>query len=66
MDDRFARFRNATASALLRGAGATAPELRQAVAQGRPPEPWPSWCRRSAAAATIKPRRRDFWATAIG
>jgi hypothetical protein len=39
MDDPFARLRNATASALLRGTGTTPPELRQAVASGHPPEP---------------------------
>ncbi len=38
MDDRFARLRNATASALLHGAGATPAELRQAVADGHPPD----------------------------
>ena len=37
MDDRFAAFREATASALLHGPGATSVELRQAVAQGSPP-----------------------------
>jgi alkylhydroperoxidase family enzyme len=37
MNDRYAEFRNATASALLRGAGATSAELRQAVAAGRAP-----------------------------
>jgi alkylhydroperoxidase/carboxymuconolactone decarboxylase family protein YurZ len=37
MDDRFASFRNATAAALLNGAGATPAELRQAIAQGSPP-----------------------------
>ncbi len=39
MDDPFAPLRNETASALLRGPAATSPELRQAVASGRPPEP---------------------------
>jgi alkylhydroperoxidase family enzyme len=38
VDDRFARFRDATASALLTGSGATDPALRQAVAAGTPPE----------------------------
>ncbi|HYU78333.1 MAG TPA: hypothetical protein VEK56_05070 [Vicinamibacterales bacterium] len=38
MNDRFASFREATASALLSGPGATEPELRQAVARGEPPE----------------------------
>jgi alkylhydroperoxidase/carboxymuconolactone decarboxylase family protein YurZ len=38
MDDRFARYRNATAAALLSGAGATPAELRQAVAHGSPPQ----------------------------
>ena len=37
MNDRYAEFRNATASALLRGAGATPSELRQAIAAGRAP-----------------------------
>ena len=37
MSDRYVEFRNATASALLRGAGATSAELRQAVATGRAP-----------------------------
>jgi alkylhydroperoxidase family enzyme len=36
MTDRFASYREATAAALLRGPGATAPELRQAVATGAP------------------------------
>lgn len=36
-DDRFAPFRDATADALLRGPGATPPELREAVARGTPP-----------------------------
>jgi hypothetical protein len=39
MDDRFASLRHATATALLQGGGSTAPELRQAVASGLPPEP---------------------------
>ena len=39
MDDRFGALRTATATALLRGAGATSPELRAAVARGcAPPE----------------------------
>jgi alkylhydroperoxidase family enzyme len=38
VDDRFAPLRNATASALLHGSGATPPELRQAIAEGRPPQ----------------------------
>ena len=37
MDDRFASFRLATASALLEGSGATPAALRRAVAQGNPP-----------------------------
>ena len=37
MDDRYAEFRNATTSALLRGAGTTPAELRQAIAAGRAP-----------------------------
>ena len=37
MNDRFASFRNATAAALLKGAGTTPRELRQAVADGNPP-----------------------------
>lgn len=37
MDDRFAELRDATAAALLRGAGATSAELREAVAHGAPP-----------------------------
>jgi alkylhydroperoxidase family enzyme len=37
MDDRFAALRDATASAVLQGAGATSVELRQAVARGTPP-----------------------------
>ena len=37
MDDRFARYRVATADALLRGTGATSAELRDAVARGTPP-----------------------------
>jgi len=37
MDDRFARFRRATAAALLEGAGATPSDLRQAIARGNPP-----------------------------
>lgn len=37
MTDRFARFRNATADALLRGNGTTAADLRHAVARGTPP-----------------------------
>jgi alkylhydroperoxidase family enzyme len=37
MNDRFASFRNATASALLQGHGATPTDLRQAVASGSPP-----------------------------
>jgi hypothetical protein len=39
MDDRFAPFRNATAAALLQGAGAAPADLRQAIARGSaPPE----------------------------
>ena len=39
MDDRFASLRNATATALLRGSGATPDTLRQAIAGGSaPPE----------------------------
>jgi alkylhydroperoxidase family enzyme len=37
MDDRFASFRNATASVLLDGPGTTSPDLRRAVAAGSPP-----------------------------
>ncbi len=37
MEDRFASFRNATATAVLRGAGSTPGELRQAIAGGNPP-----------------------------
>ena len=37
MDDRFAPFRNATASALFEATGATSPDLRRAVAAGSPP-----------------------------
>jgi alkylhydroperoxidase family enzyme len=37
MDDRFAPFRNATASALLQGPGTTPAELRQAIARGNAP-----------------------------
>ena len=37
MNDRFASFREATASALLRGPGATPAELRDAIARGAPP-----------------------------
>ena len=36
--DRYAPLRNATASSLLRGPGAIAPEVRQTIAEGRPPE----------------------------
>jgi len=39
MHDRYVEFRNATESALLRGAGATSPLLRQAVAAGQAPAP---------------------------
>ena len=38
MDDRFAPLRNLTASALLNGSGTTPAGLRQAIAQGDPPE----------------------------
>jgi alkylhydroperoxidase family enzyme len=38
MSDRFAPFRNATASALLDGPGAMSAELRQAIASGNPPQ----------------------------
>jgi alkylhydroperoxidase family enzyme len=39
MEDRFAAFRTATATALLKTAGATSPSLREAVARGiAPPE----------------------------
>jgi hypothetical protein len=38
MDDRFRDLKEATAAALLRSPGATAPELRQSVARGDPPE----------------------------
>lgn len=37
MEDRFVSFRNATATALLEGQGATPDSLRQAVASGNPP-----------------------------
>ena len=37
VNDRFARYRNATASALLGGPGATSIDLRQAIAAGSPP-----------------------------
>jgi len=37
MEDRFVRFREATAAALLDGDGTTPPELRQSVAHGEPP-----------------------------
>ena len=37
MDDRFAAFRSTTESALLKSPGATAQELRQAIADGNPP-----------------------------
>ena len=37
IDDRFASFRNATAAAVLKGAGSTPGELRQAIANGNPP-----------------------------
>jgi hypothetical protein len=39
MDDRFASLRNATAAALLEGAGTTPADLRRAIAGGNaPPE----------------------------
>jgi hypothetical protein len=38
VNDRFAVLRDATASALLFGPAATPPQLRQAVANGDPPE----------------------------
>jgi alkylhydroperoxidase family enzyme len=38
VEDRFEMFRNATASALLRGSAATDTALREAVAAGTPPE----------------------------
>jgi hypothetical protein len=38
VNDRFASFREATASALLSGSGTTQPELRQAIARGNPPD----------------------------
>jgi alkylhydroperoxidase family enzyme len=38
VEDRFEPFRDATASALLRGPAATDAVLREAVAAGRPPE----------------------------
>ena len=39
MEDRFAAFRNATATALLQGSGSTPDNLRQAIAGGSaPPE----------------------------
>jgi hypothetical protein len=37
VEERFASFRNATASALVDGPGATPVELRKAVAEGTPP-----------------------------
>jgi hypothetical protein len=38
VNDRFAALRDSTASALLSGPGTTPPQLRQAVANGDPPE----------------------------
>jgi hypothetical protein len=38
MVDRFAAFRNATASALLQGAGATPADMRLGIASGSAPE----------------------------
>jgi hypothetical protein len=38
MDERFGQLREATATAVLQGPGATTPELRKAVARGEPPE----------------------------
>ena len=38
MIQRFQSLREATLAAVLRGPGRTTPELRQAVAQGEPPE----------------------------
>jgi alkylhydroperoxidase/carboxymuconolactone decarboxylase family protein YurZ len=38
MNDRFAGFRNATAAALLQGAGETSSDMRQAIASGNAPE----------------------------
>jgi hypothetical protein len=38
VNDRFAALRDATQSALLSGPASTPPELRQAVANGVPPE----------------------------
>jgi alkylhydroperoxidase family enzyme len=38
VDDRFAQLRNATASALLEGPGATPAALREAIARGCAPE----------------------------
>jgi hypothetical protein len=38
VNDRYGSLRNATASSLLGSAGATPPDLRRAVAHGRPPE----------------------------
>ena len=37
MEDRFSSLRNATAAALLQGAGTTPHDLRQAIASGNPP-----------------------------
>lgn len=37
MEDRYAFFRQATATALIRGQGTTPAELRQSVARGAPP-----------------------------
>jgi len=38
MDDSLAALRDATASALLSGPGATSPELRHSIARGAPPQ----------------------------
>jgi hypothetical protein len=38
MGDRFRELKDATAAALLRGPGASPPELRQACARGEPPD----------------------------
>ena len=59
-DDRFASFRRATASALLDGPGATAPELRRAVAAGNPPDDLQALVRKIRTAAyTVTDREID-------
>jgi len=39
MSDGLDELKEATAAAVLRGPGTTAPELREALARGEPPEP---------------------------